>query len=167
MKLNFIYLILIIIILNSEYTQGQKIEIYSDWSLKVSSSDILDAGMDYPTNYMSKTGKIKFDITHNKSKERNGYDWSISIQKSDLFWDNQLKIFARRTSDGFAYSNASYAHSVDGGEVFQEIEDFNQFFFSGLRGHTDMKIQYKLKGISVLIPAEKYETEIIYTISAP
>jgi hypothetical protein len=166
MKFNFIYLIAIVI-LSSEYSQGQKIEVNSDWSLKISSSDILDAGLDYPTSYMSKTGKIRFDITHNKSKERDGYDWSISIQKSDLFWDNQLKIFAKRTSDGLAYSNSNYPHSVGGGEVFQEITDFNQFFFSGLRGLTDIEIQYKLEGVSVLIPAEKHEAEIIYTISTP
>ena len=166
MKFIAVYILLLFpMVISSEQLVGQEIVVNRKWNLKVPESDIIDAGLDYPSTYTSGKGKVRIDITDRKWRERIGYYWSVDIQKSDIFWDDRIKIFVRRTSNGQAYSYTSFPHQINGGEVFQEVTDFNQYFFSGLRGHTNIKIQYKMEGVSVLIPAEKYETEVIYTIT--
>lgn len=166
MKTIFVFILFLFAQLTySESLIAQNIIVHRRWKLDVPGSDIIDAGLDYPSRYTSDKGKVRIDITNKKWNERIGYQWSVDVRKSDFFWDDRIKIFARRTRDGQPYLYASLPHNINGGEVFQEVTDFDQYFFQGLRGFNDIRVQYKLEGVSVLIPAERYNTVIIYTIT--
>ena len=141
--------ILILTILLTSICFGQKIKIKhkdgNKWVKTLSASDISQAGSDYNTFYESKTNQTEIDISKNKKNK----EIEVKIHKEDLYWNSGLKISARRSNTGQAY---------------QEISNVFPQSFIKTSGDQKIKIQYKIRGLSVLLPVGNYSTEIFYTI---
>ncbi|WP_289531949.1 hypothetical protein [Labilibaculum sp. K2S] len=163
---NIKFLILLLFCFETELSLCQSVTSTGKWNFKVATSDIIDAGLDYNEIYESSAQKVRIEISNGIWKEYVGYDWTVNIKKVDDNWDSSLKIYARRTDDGKPANN-SYETYVIGGESYIEITDFSTYFFSGLRGSTKIKIQFKVEGVSVLIPVDTYTTNIVYTVTSP
>jgi hypothetical protein len=129
----------------------------------VPTSDITEAGTDYDRSYESGTGKVRIDITNDYWDEYFGYNWELYVHKQDVLWDSEIKIFARRTSNGTP-ENSYWETTVTGGNNYTEILNSERLFFFGLRGSNNIRVQYKLEGISLLIPVANYRTYITFTI---
>ena len=157
-------LIIIVLIFVFDYSLGQNISVKRKWTCNVRANHIGDAGEDYDRNYESGRGKVRLAIEHTFGNEIRGYNWDITVSKQDINWDQRLKIFARRTNEGTPVNY--YTSYMVGGETYMQIEDFEKIFFSGFRGHTNIKIQYKIEGVSVLIPVDVYRTNIVYTVTS-
>ncbi len=56
--------------------------------------------------------------------------------------------------------------TITGGTSYQQVTNTDTYFFSRNRGHEGIDIQYKLQGISVIVKAERYSTNIIYTVTS-
>ena len=156
---------IIALLLFSAFSKAQIIvDVKGTWSFSVSSSDIVEAGKDYGKIYKSDKEQIKIDITQSNWWWNlfYNYNWRIDIEKSDIDWDPSLKIFAKRTGDGSPYWSGG---GVTGGTSWLRIKNFSKRFFRGNKSRLDIPIRYKIKGISVLLPAKTYTTTIIYTVT--
>ncbi|PXY01653.1 hypothetical protein DF185_09300 [Marinifilum breve] len=141
---------------------AQKIEVKGKWKINVSAKDILNAGNDYNTCYESSEGEVEFRVKNNWNHEYNGYSWIVYINKQDEIWHPNLKLSVRRTSDGSsAYACYSYIY---GGGYYRNVSDRHSFFCAGYRGRDNVELQYKLEGVSLLLPVRNYKTYVTYTI---
>lgn len=131
---------------------AQQIQIQGSATFTLKNIDI-DPGEDL--NYaLESTNSINLDI---KKLSKNAY-WTVMINKSDLTWDNQVKIYVRRTSGGNGKG------SVWGGLSYTVINDLPSTFFTGYNQIGNIDIQYKIEGIDVTMEARDYYTDIVYTL---
>lgn len=86
--------------------------------------------------------------------------WYITVHKEDVVWNTALELLSRRTANG---SNA-YGTQLQQGLEYQELGLLPTFFFSGQGGFNQIPIQFKLSGLSVTLPAQRYATEIVFTL---
>jgi len=159
---------LLITVLVLLFTFGAKAQItvtvQGDWNFSLSTADIIEAGKDFRHIRKSDKEQVKIDVTQSNFWWNlfYNYNWRIDIEKSDVDWDPSLKIFAKRTGDGSPYG---WGGNINGGTSWLRIKNFSKRFFRGNRSRTDIPIRYKIKGISVLLPAKTYTTTIVYTVT--
>ncbi len=145
-------------------------EVNGNWNYTIASNDLLEAGNDFSGTYTSNSNQVQIDIykSGGNRQNRNFYNWTVSIEKSDISWNNSLIIYAQRTGDGTKYLNRpNYNPTITGGNNYIQISDIPQTFFSGSLSILDIPVQYQITGASVLIPADTYSTTIIYTVTSP
>ncbi|WP_221392215.1 hypothetical protein [Dyadobacter sp. NIV53] len=129
----------------------------STWSVPALSSVITKGGKNYEHIETSAA-------SHTLLKVNSLLVWGVSVQQSGISnWDPALKISVRRTGDGTGGA------IIGGGAAYIQLTTSSQAFFSGLLGlgfsRDNVPIQYKIEGLSVLLPVKTYTTTIIYTIS--
>ena len=140
---------------------GQKITVNGNWKLKLKATEIIEAGNDYKGTHLSKRNQSKITVTsHPKSKYFDLYGrYKVFVHKEDNEWHPQLKIQVKRTAKGISGNN-----NINSGLVFQTITNHSSFFLNTTGKHVKIPIQYRIKGISVLLPVKKYSTQIIFTV---
>lgn len=114
------------------------------------------AGEDYSTYLTSDADAVNIDI---KKLQKNRY-WTVAVSKRDIDWDNQVKIFVCRSSNG----NANGKRRVWGGTNFQRVHNLPCYFFGGFEKVSNIDIQYQLRGLSTSIESKDYYTNIVYTL---
>ena len=159
----FISVLLTVSVGQNQLLAQSKVKLQGRWDCFVSASDIIEAGNDYIGTYESGDSEVQFSVNDGFWPELLGYNWSVSIRKSDVDWDNTAKIYVQRTSDGTPYLLNG---TVTGGTSYQQVNDTEMYFFSGNRGRQNIEIQYRLQGVSVVMKAQTYTTYIIYTVSS-
>jgi hypothetical protein len=137
---------------------GQDPTITGNWNLNVQASEITEAGSNYIGSFESATNQIIFN--------RNAPDfylqnWSITIHKSDVTWDSNIKLWIRRTGDG----NGVNGSSISNGANYQEVVNTPISFFNGYKEVNDIPLQLKYTGISVTIPINTFSTYLNFTIT--
>ncbi len=141
--------------------QGQtSMSVNGNWNYTV--SPVIEAGNDFSLFYTSAPDQVYLSADKNKAK--GNFKWSFSIHKEDVLWDNTMRLFVKRTGNGTNTSNGNGGGLIQGGTAFQEINNTDNFFFSGKKGRVDIPVQYQIQGLSVLIPADNYSTNIVYTL---
>lgn len=137
------------------------------WSYTVPATDITEAGNDFTGTYASSASQVQIGVDNGGGflQELFGYNWRVSVRKTDANWDNTASIFVRRTNNGspiFSWLTLT----LTGGQAYQQITGTDQIFFSGNRGARGINIQYELRGVSVVMAAQSYSTTIVYTVTA-
>ena len=89
------------------------------------------------------------------SKNQKYRDLYIWIYKEDNEWHPDLNLQIRRTNNKSNISN---------GTQYQTISNNYSYFFELYGNSRNIPIQYKITGLSVLIPAKSYSTAIVFTI---
>ncbi len=147
-------LIVFLIISNFLFSQSIKVETRRGWIETIPVSDILEAGNDYVGTYISANNQT--EITINPRKKNN--TTIVFIRKEYVFgdWHPNLDLQIRRTDTGNGDSS--------GGTSFQTITDNNAVFFLTNGQQRKVPIQYRINGISVLLPVQDYTATIIYTV---
>lgn len=84
--------------------------------------------------------------------------WRIDVSRIDSTWNNILKLYVKRISDG------SGSGAVTGGLSYVEITGNEIEFFSGAGDRSGLSISYELTGMSVAVPPNMYSTTITYTV---
>jgi hypothetical protein len=116
------------------------------------------AGEEYKSYITSDDDAVNIDI---KKLKKNSY-WTIAVSKRDVDWDNRVKIFVCRSSNGNAnYNNKRW---VAGGTNFQRIQNIPSYFFRGYEKVSNIDIQYQLRGLSANLESKTYYTNIVYTL---
>jgi hypothetical protein len=137
----------------SLYSHAQQIRIKGDVEFSFNYSNI-KAGEDYSLETESKRDGVSLSI--NKLK-RQAY-WRVTVCKTDINWNNKVKIYVRRTNSG------SGNGSVWGCTNYTRIRNMPQTVMQGYGGLNNIYLQYKLNGVSVDLPSNTYYTDIIYTL---
>lgn len=130
---------------------GQKIKVNGKWKKTLKISDISDAGGDYNTFYESKSNQTKITVTKNPNYQ---YLY-IDVHKEDEEWHPDLDLQIKRTN---SKNNIFY------GRGYQSITNYSSPFFEMYGNSKNIPIQYKITGLSVLLPATSYSTKIVFTI---
>lgn len=157
MKAKFIFTIIFVF---HGFCQAQSITISNGaggiWTVPTLSSTITKAGKNY--EHIETTS-----LTHTLLTVNSLLVWSVSVQQvPGSNWDPALKVSVRRTADGGG-------SAVLGGNYnYVLLTNMNQPIVSGLLGlvfsRSNMPFQYKIEGLSVIIPAKTYTTTVLYTI---
>jgi len=146
-------------------SQQPGLTLSGNWSYTVPATDVTEAGSDFSGTYTSAANQVQIGVSNKNNAEKNGYAWRVSARKMNATWDNTVAIYIRRTSDGAPATNR--ATTITDGTVYQQITDTDQYFFGGYRGSTGIAIQYELRGVSVVMPAQSYSTTVVYTVTSP
>ncbi|HKJ06279.1 MAG TPA: hypothetical protein VJ970_02310 [Flavobacteriaceae bacterium] len=150
------HLILIFSLLLFQFSFSQKIITTGGWTDTFNASSINIAGKDYDANYLSATNQTTIDAQPKGSGKRNSNKSAeIHIHKTDIDWHPDLKLEAKVTSQ---------IHGNQTGTNFQDITDFERFFFEINYKVDNIPIQYRITGLSVTLPVKNYTTEVVYTI---
>lgn len=147
-KIILVIVIFSVIIPKSIFPSG--ITATNDWELTIDENDLLaGTGSTLISTYESNNSQSFITILG-----ENGKDWRVDIRKSDQTWDNNFRIYARRTG----------GTGITGGTTYQEITDIDMYFFNGSDNKFLIPIQYRLEGVSLQIPADSYSIIIYYTL---
>lgn len=91
-------------------------------------------------------------------------DWQVSVQKTSIVWDSNLRLWVNKVNDGNSTDSGARISPI-GTTAYQEVSTIPQTFFRGFRNRQSVQVSYKISGVSVLIPAQTYSTTVYYTIS--
>lgn len=138
-----------------------KLAAQANWTVTAPSASISDAGNNYGSSILeSVSNQVVFSITGGSLTS-----YTIQVSRIDADWSNQLSIFVRRTGTG----TGGILGSINGGTNYQQVTTFPQFFFNGSLGfsnnRSNIPVQFRIDGISVLLPAKTYATTIVFTLS--
>ena len=147
---------LIVFILISNVLFSQSVSVSGSWIKTISASDITEAGKDYVGTYTSSTTQTKISI----DPRRKNNTTVISIRKDDGDWHEDLNLQIKRINNGIK--------DTSGGLEFQSITDIGADFFKTKGKKENVPLQYRINGISVLLPVllpvQEYTTTIIFTV---
>lgn len=113
------------------------------------------AGDDFKNNKAKKRLKGRLKISFPNQFGQYYQYWTVEVRREDIHWDNRLSIWARRKNNTSGVYYGSY---------FRKIHICDDFFFNGYGSKNNIQIEFELRGLSVVIPADTYETEIIFTV---
>lgn len=123
---------------------------------------IQEAGLDYEFDLTSVSDAVLLDVFHAApQQELNAYPWQILVHRIDLTWHDQLALLIRRTGDG-----KSVFKQIEGGQAFQYVSNQSRPFFAGKGSFGEIPMQFSVKGLSVILPAQSYRTTIYFTVVA-
>lgn len=151
----------------SYFTQGQVIQTVGSWNPNISSNAIVEAGLNYATDYNVESLRNQTNVSLQRGGGFFGVyigSWRVDISKVDLNWDSRLRLEVRRTGTGNGTGWWFFAPAISNGTVYQQIQNNATPFFQGNGVFTNIPIQYRISGLSVLIPAGNYSTTVVYTL---
>lgn len=159
------YSILFLLFINIAWGQELKISIEGDAKFDNSQFSIREAGEDFPSSvesgssvYISVLYGNYWDKKSNPNKK-----WKINIHKSDLTWDTNLMLEAKRTGKGYNSKKNGNSKIYDGNN-YQIATNTPTYFFSGKDEITDIPISFKIEGVSIIMGAKEVETNIVFTV---
>jgi hypothetical protein len=125
------------------------------WSLTIDETDLqAGPGSDLNSTYTSDSDATLLDVQGSSSP------WHIDVRKSDINWHSSLHIYIKRTGLGVPTGD-----EPTGGDTFQEITDTDQYFWQASNTITEVPHQYQLTGVTITIPPDNYQTDVVFTVT--
>tara|TARA_R110002072_G_scaffold64924_8_gene161094 strand:+ start:1517 stop:2020 length:504 start_codon:yes stop_codon:yes gene_type:complete len=90
--------------------------------------------------------------------------WKITVAKEDISWNGLLIPSIQRTGIGNKCGSCSGVNVGTSTTGYTVITDAEQDFIFGEGNVSDIPLQYKIDGISLAIPAARYQTVIVFTL---
>ncbi len=151
------FILLLLFFPHSAY--GIAITAAGSWTETINSSDLASgAGSNLSNNYESSSNATTLEI---ENCSGDGDNWRVYVRRSNVNWHNDLHIYVQRKTDGDG------GGSISGGDSYHVITDSDTQFFSGAGNRSNIKLQYKLSGMSISVPPNAYSATITYTVSSP
>ncbi len=155
------YLKILILVLLCFDGFSQDVSSSPGWTYSVPSNTIIEAGLNYSIVPVSAVNQTLISLSRLKGSST----FEVMVNKVDSDWNNLLDLQVQRTGTG----NGGSGGAINGGETYISITNTPQLFFSGFNFSSNVRnnipIQYRLNGISVLVPVKTYTTTVVYTIS--
>jgi hypothetical protein len=136
-----------------------------NWNLTLGPNDISLIGNDFSGPFESSVNETIAEVSGYWDPGTNPYnvqcirhgrcDWQLDVEKVDINWHNSLNLMLRRTSNN---------SNVNNGTGWQAVNNVSTPFIDGVGNAYNIQIQYSITGISVLLPADNYSTQVYYTI---
>lgn len=161
--MRYIYSFILVIMLPLTGMGQIELRVTGDPVFPLSTFDLTEAGTDYTHTVTSTSGPM-ISISHKHGRTRNfgEFTWRVAVHKSDIFWNNELEVDIRRSGDGEPGSR--FNNWIAGGTNFQTLTDMPITFFEGGAVRNNVDIKFRINHISVLIPANEYETTVYFTV---
>ncbi|MDO9593566.1 MAG: hypothetical protein Q7J19_01085 [Lutibacter sp.] len=153
---NLTILIAFLAISNIAVSQNVSISVSGNWAKTIAATDISEAGNDYPTSYESNTNQTLLSLNPNSQ----GKGVNVYVTRSDIKWQSDLILEVKRNSNG---GNSSVTDGLNYKTIIN-TQSLVSPFFSCIQAVTNMTLQYRITGISVLLPVDIYSTTITYTV---
>jgi hypothetical protein len=157
--------ILLFLFINVAWGQELKVSIEGNATFDNSQYSINEAGEDFPSSiesessvYVSVIYGNYWDRKHHQNKK-----WRIHIHKSDLTWNDNLKVEAKRTGKGHNIKKKGKSKIYDG-DHYQNATNLPTYFFGGKDEITNIPVNLKISGISVIMGAKEFETNMVFTV---
>ena len=132
------------------------VSVVGSWAETVDSLDLqAGAGSDLIDTYVSSSTAVTIDISGTTGS---GDSWRLDVSKTDTTWDADLLLDVQRTTSGTGPG------SIANGSSYQNVTGTAQSFFSGSGDRSDVKIQLRLRGMSVQVSPNTYSTTVFYTV---
>lgn len=162
MKINrillFVSFIFLRVILNA-----QTISVTGGPTFQQSSFTVSEAGNNFSGSATSNIATY-ITISHSNgfTKVFGYFNWRVAVNKSDIYWNSGITLQVRRTADGTGGS--LFNNSISGGTSFQTITNTPVTLFSGSAVRNNVPVEFRINNLSVLIPADNFETTIYFTV---
>lgn len=154
-------LLLISFLFNAIAVYSQSITVSSGWTAEVLASSYTEAGSNYTANVSSATNQSLVSISGFSFNS----SYTVRIHKSDIDWNPSLTLSARRRTTGTGGSTGT----INGVTSYISLSGTPQVFYSGnvgnATGRSNVGVQYRIGGRSLLLPAKTYQTTVVYTVS--
>jgi len=162
----FLFPIFFMIFVIGAAGQQLKIELEGSANFNNSSFSVSEAGEDFPSSIESETSffisVLYTDDNLNRKKNPNT-KWNIKVFKSDLTWNNNLRLEARRTGRGQRVGHPGNPNIHDG-DSDQLITNTSTYFFRGMGEIVHIPVSFSLSGFSVTMGASAFETRVVFTV---
>ena len=163
MKKAFILFSFVFIVLFS-HAQPMEISVIGNVTFDNSMFTITEAGNDYSSSiqtvtpvYVSLQYSSYWDQINNPNKK-----WRILVQKSNINWDSGLKLEICRSGKGD--KDGKIKNKINGGKNYRKVTNTSKYFFKGKNEFSNVPLNFKLRGYSVTMGAEDFETNILLTV---
>lgn len=124
-----------------------------DWSENVTAANLVSgAGSDLQSQIESISGVTTLTISNAPGA------WTLRARRSSSQWNNNLAVYAKRTSAG------SGSGTISGGNAYVELTGNDSEIFSGTENRGSIAIQFKLTGLSRSVSPATYISSIIFTV---
>lgn len=163
----YLIYILILIIVNIRIASAQQLKIELDGDAVFNSSGLLitEAGNDFPSSLKSDVPvllSVKYTDSWQKMNNPNN-KWNIQINKVDINWHPDIILEVRRSGNGYVPDSNSNPNIHDG-DIFQNVTNTPGYFFRGRGEIIYVPLDIQLRGLSVSMGAQTFETKIIFTV---
>lgn len=145
------------------FSFGQNITVAGSWTPTISPPT--EAGNNYSsTPIVSNPNQTTISISSFLLLS----SYTVTVHKSDGGnWHNDLVLEVQRTGNGTWLNIGTLSGPLN---VYQLVKNTPDpfFYYASLLNLTSINnipVQYRLSGLSVLLPAKNYSTTVIYTIS--
>jgi len=132
-----------------------RIRVSGSWTEIIDFNDLQGGpGSDLIFSYESLVDAVDIDITGSGNRT-----WQVNIRRMDTNWDPGFTLDARRTSSD---------QDVYGGTAYQQVTVSDQlFFYTNVSPNNarNIKVQYRLSGVSVQSPPGTYATTVYFTVT--
>ena len=141
--------------------QSATITANGNWSKRAKGYKIPEAGNDFPDTFISKANRTLIRVR--KKPTSILFPWRVDVKATiTTVWDSRLVLWVRRTGAG---NNITSGATISDGVTYREITNTDQPFFYGEGSIKRIPIQYKITGVTVLVPAGVWYTKTVtYTV---
>lgn len=145
--------------------QNLQVDVTGDAIFDSSNFSVSEAGEDYSSSSnMEKSIFLTIRLSDSWSGKSNPkVSWTVSIHKSDLIWDTNLTLTTKRNGDGENLNSKGKVKIYDG-TSYQSISNNPIYFFSGESEVANIPLKLKLNGLSIVMGARDFETNIMLTV---
>lgn len=159
---HFLFIALFCFSLMGVKAQGFQLDLNGVVTFNENKLVVREAGEDIDAKIISKS-HVYLSIGSYYFWEMINARWKILVHKSNIEWDDDIKLEVRRRGKGYnGYYNGS--PKVYGGASFFEVTNTPTEFFSGKSLVYDIPLKFRVRNLSLAMGANDFETDVIFTI---
>ena len=126
---------------------------------------VSEAGEDFAENIVSESN-VEISVVQSSDSDKNNNNnqkWSINVYKTDIDWDSNISLQIKRSGDG-KKTKGNGNTNIHDGENYRDVTDVSTYFFQGKAEIINIPIDIQLSGISLIMGARDFETNIVFTV---
>lgn len=135
----------------------------STWKKDVDAADLSipnEAGADLNSTVETSPNFNQLDIRNLADAK----GWKISVSRQDINWPAAFTLSVKRTSNGIPCVTCAGVNTGSSVSGYIPLGTLEQDFIFGNGEVSNIGLQFKIDGISLVVDAQSYSTEIMYTL---
>lgn len=156
----------IILSVSMGYAQPLEMELNGMAAFDRNTFTINEAGNDFSPNIEIES-EILLSVDSGDEWDKNSNPnrkWKIEIRREDISWDDAIDLEIIRKGNGYFKNNKGNNGHIYNGTNYQSVNRNSSYFFGGKGLISDIPIQLRLSGFSIVNGADDYETNVVLTI---
>ena len=157
----YLYIVFFLVSVNG-FAQPLTVTTSGGPSFPYSSFELNEAGDDFSQDITSNTsGYLNISSGNFWDNYFSYFRWKVNVLRNDVLWNQELSIQIRKSSNG---QKRSIWGNINSGSNWVTVNNTPSQFIKGAGSWTGITVDFKVKNISVLIPADDYQTTLVFTI---